>query len=94
MKINPLYKQENESLKAQLSAEKANFKEQKEAYESDMKELKSELAKDASEWDCEIIDNMSKCAQERKINMDLSKAEIEHLMACIKSLSLRISKYY
>lgn len=72
-------KEKLKKINEMIKQEKFHLKENKEAYKADMKSLKEELAKDASEWDCNIIDNMSRCAQERKVNIDLSLAEIEHL---------------
>lgn len=93
MKINPVWKNEYTTVRDDLREERAFYKENKEAFESDMKELKNELKKDPSEWDCELINNMCRCAQERKVNMDISKETIEHMRDCLKSLDLRWTKY-
>ena len=72
-------KEKLKKINEMIKQEKSHLKENKEAYKTDMKSLKEELAKDASEWDCNTIDNMSRCAQERKVNIDLSLAEVKHL---------------
>lgn len=70
-----------------IKQEKSNLKENKEDYIEDIKNLKEELRKDASDWDCDVINNMSRCSQERKVNIDLSLAEIEHLELVKKSIN-------
>jgi len=93
MKINPAWKKEFDEVSTNLREERAFYRENKEAYVSDMRELKNELKKDASEWDCEVINNMCRCAQERKVNMDVSMETIIHLKHCLETIDLRWAKY-
>jgi len=79
-------KEKLKKINEMIKQEKSWLKENKEAYKEDMKNLKEELAKDASDWDCDAINNMSRCAQERKVNINLSLAEVEHLESVKNSI--------
>ena len=79
-------KEKLKKINEMIKQEKSWLKENKEAYIEDIKNLKEELRKDASDWDCDAINNMSRCAQERKVNIDLSLAEIEHLESVKNSI--------
>lgn len=72
-------KEKLKKINEMINQEKSHLKENKEAYKADMKSLKEELSKDASDWDCDVINNMSRCSQERKVNINLSLAELKHL---------------
>lgn len=76
-----------------IKQEKSWLKENREAYKNNMKNLKEELAKDASDWDCDVINNMSRCAQERKVNINLSIAEVEHLESVKNSIKNGINVF-
>lgn len=49
--------------------------------------------KDASDWDCDVINNMSRCSQERKVNIDLSLVEVEHLESVKNSIKAGINVF-
>lgn len=76
-----------------IKQEKSWLEENKEAYIEDIKNLKEELRKDASDWNCDVINNMSRCAQKRKVNIDLSLAEVEHLESVKNSIKNGINVF-
>lgn len=86
-------KEKLKKINEMIKQEKSWLKENKEAYIEDIKNLKEELRKDASDWDCDVINNMSRCAQERKVNIDLSLAEVEHLESVKNSIKAGINVF-
>ena len=86
-------KEKLKKINEMIKQEKSWLNENKEAYIEDIKNLKEELRKDASDWDCDVINNMSRCAQERKINIDLSLAEVEHLESVKNSIKAGINVF-